>query len=72
MTNRKETLIKLLTGSLVSLEELPAKILQENIYDETGHVDMGMDFKDEYEVLMCFSDKKAKSRINHNNEDGIR
>lgn len=40
MTNRKETLIKLLTGSLVSLEELPAKILQENIYDETGHVDM--------------------------------
>ena len=40
MTNRKEKLIELLTGSLRGLEQLPEEILKEDIYDETGHVDL--------------------------------
>ena len=40
MTNRKEKLIELLTGSLQGLEQLPEEILKEDIYDETGHVDL--------------------------------
>lgn len=40
MTNRKEKLIELLTGSLQGLEQLPEEILKEDIYDETGHVDI--------------------------------
>lgn len=40
MTNRKEKLIELLTGSLQKLEQLPEEILKEDIYDETGYVDL--------------------------------
>lgn len=40
MTNRKEKLIELLTGSLKQWEGLPEEILKEDIYDETGHVDL--------------------------------
>ena len=40
MTNRKKKLIELLTGSLKGLEQLPDEILKEDIYDETGHVDI--------------------------------
>ena len=40
MTNRKKKLIELLTGSLRELEQLPEEILKEDIYDETGHVDI--------------------------------
>ena len=40
MTNRKEKLIELLTGSLRGLEQLPEEILKNDIYDETGHVDL--------------------------------
>jgi hypothetical protein len=40
MTNRKKKLIELLAGSLLGLEQLPEEILKEDIYDETGHVDL--------------------------------
>lgn len=40
MTSRKEKLIELLAGSLRGLEQLPEEILKEDIYDETGHVDI--------------------------------
>lgn len=40
MTNRKEKLIELLAGSLRGLEQLPGEILKEDIYDDTGHVDL--------------------------------
>lgn len=40
MTNRKEKLIELLIGSLQKLEQLPEEILKEDIYDETGYVDL--------------------------------
>lgn len=39
MTNKKETLIETLRGSLQGLETLPQLISEETIYDETGHVD---------------------------------
>lgn len=39
MTNRKEKLIELLTGSLRQLECIPEEVSKEDIYDETGHVD---------------------------------
>ena len=47
-------------GTLTDLYRLEDVVHQLNI------VDMGMDFKDEYEVLMCFSDKKARCKINNN------
>lgn len=40
MTNSKKKLIELLTGSVKNLQNLPDEILKENIYDETGHVDL--------------------------------
>ena len=49
-------------GTLTDLYRLEDVVHQVNI------VDMGMDFKDEYEVLMGFSDKKARCKINNNNE----
>lgn len=40
MTNRKKKLIELLRGSLREWNSLPEEILKEDIYDETGHVDI--------------------------------
>lgn len=40
MTNRKKNLIEALHGSFMFLDNLPALIEKEDIYDETGHVDL--------------------------------
>lgn len=40
MTSRKEKLIELLHGSISDWNTLPEEILKEDIYDETGHVDL--------------------------------
>lgn len=40
MTNRKKNLIELLHGSLSAWDTLPDEILKEDIFDETGHVDL--------------------------------
>lgn len=40
MTSRKEKLIELLRGSISQWHSLPEEILKEDIYDETGHVDL--------------------------------
>lgn len=40
MTNKKEILIKTLHGSLEHLKDLPQKINEETLYDDTGHVDL--------------------------------
>lgn len=39
MTNRNETLIDTLRGSVRSLAGIPALLEGRDIYDETGHVD---------------------------------
>lgn len=40
MTNRKKNLIEALYGSFMFMDNLPDLIDRENIYDETGHVDL--------------------------------
>ena len=40
MTNRKKNLIEALYGSFMFMDNLPELIDRENIYDETGHVDL--------------------------------
>lgn len=40
MTSRKKNLIEALYGSFMFMDNLPELIDRENIYDETGHVDL--------------------------------
>lgn len=40
MTNKKKNLIEALYGSFMFMDNLPELIDRENIYDETGHVDL--------------------------------
>lgn len=46
-------------GMLTDLYELQDVTYQRNV------VDMGMDFKDQYEVILCFADKKADAEIRY-------